>query len=350
MAPEQATGRPITPQTDIYALGVMLYEMLTGQAPFNANTPMAVAMLHVQGAFRLPGELNPALSPAVEKVVLQAMAKEPANRYRSAGEMAVALERASEANARIHPAGLPAVAAQIAANRSTGEITMELRRELRKQDQLAKRRKVMAIAPWAAAGLLVLGLAGGLALSLSGGLRSRQAGNATSTAVALLYGQLNDAQTAIAAGAAGSEATLAHLQTLLADIPPAAAGAATSTPGQEVAGGTTPAAPPATAQPSQTGIGGGGGPAATPTSPFLPSNTAPAGSSATSQATDTTAASEATSLPVDTQPPDTSVPPTAAPQPTAVPPTTVPQPTNTHPSPPDPTRQPTKKPSKTPNQ
>jgi serine/threonine-protein kinase len=93
MAPEQATGQTIDARTDIYASGVMLYEMLTGQVPFDAETPMAVLTKHVYEPPPPPSSLNPALPAPVEAVVLRAIAKDPAARYQSASEMVAELER-----------------------------------------------------------------------------------------------------------------------------------------------------------------------------------------------------------------------------------------------------------------
>ena len=93
MAPEQATGRPVDARTDLYAAGIVLYELLTGRVPFEADTPMAVLIKHSYEAPPPPRSLNPALPEAVEAALLRALAKDPADRYQTAAEMAEALER-----------------------------------------------------------------------------------------------------------------------------------------------------------------------------------------------------------------------------------------------------------------
>jgi serine/threonine protein kinase len=92
MAPEQASGQPVTPATDVYSAGIVLYEMLAGRTPFGGESAVEIALQHVQIA---PPPLPAGTPRSLERVVRRALAKDPADRYQNAAEMADALAAAS---------------------------------------------------------------------------------------------------------------------------------------------------------------------------------------------------------------------------------------------------------------
>src|SRR6266540_6087406 len=94
MAPEQLQGQPVDARTDIYALGVVLYQALTGECPFMADTPLALALMHIHNPLRPPRQLNPNIPESLERIMLRALAKSPADRFQTADEMAEALHNA----------------------------------------------------------------------------------------------------------------------------------------------------------------------------------------------------------------------------------------------------------------
>ncbi|MCR4877545.1 MAG: Stk1 family PASTA domain-containing Ser/Thr kinase [Clostridiales bacterium] len=102
-SPEQARGESATAVSDIYSTGIVLYEMLTGRVPFDGETPVAVAMQHLHAQPALIQSLAPDVPPAVARVCMRAMEKNPAARYQSAREMAVDLRAALEGKAERPP-------------------------------------------------------------------------------------------------------------------------------------------------------------------------------------------------------------------------------------------------------
>jgi beta-lactam-binding protein with PASTA domain/predicted Ser/Thr protein kinase len=95
LSPEQARGEPVDARSDVYSTGCLLYELLCGHPPFTGDNPVSVAYQHVREDPIPPGELNPDVTPEIDAIVLKAMAKNPINRYQSAGEMRADLLRAA---------------------------------------------------------------------------------------------------------------------------------------------------------------------------------------------------------------------------------------------------------------
>ncbi|MFC0546396.1 Stk1 family PASTA domain-containing Ser/Thr kinase [Kutzneria chonburiensis] len=93
LSPEQARGEAVDARSDVYAAGCVLFELMTGQPPFTGDSPVAVAYQHVREEPPAPSSVNPQVTPALDSIVLKAMAKGPANRYQSAAEMRADLVR-----------------------------------------------------------------------------------------------------------------------------------------------------------------------------------------------------------------------------------------------------------------
>jgi serine/threonine-protein kinase len=121
MSPEQGEGLPVDQQSDIYSLGVMAYELLTGRVPFRADTPLAVVLAHVRDPLPLPSTIDPTIGEDVERVLLKAMAKTPSERYATAGDFAQALSTALSAGPATGSVAI-AAAAPGAATASTASV------------------------------------------------------------------------------------------------------------------------------------------------------------------------------------------------------------------------------------
>ena len=87
ISPEQAKGGRVDNRSDIYSLGVVMYEMMTGRPPYNGESPVAVAIQHINGGAEMPTVINPAIPAGLEQIIMKAMAHEPGQRYNSATAM-----------------------------------------------------------------------------------------------------------------------------------------------------------------------------------------------------------------------------------------------------------------------
>jgi len=189
MSPEQAGSRPVDARSDQYSLGIVAYEMVTGRVPFHGESPTAVMVQHVQDPPPEPRLVNPDLPASVQAVILKALAKDPAARFASAGDMARAFTAAMRDRAdaeatrvpsatdaltvlEIVPAGLAtaaklAVPAGLAAAAELPTLVPGSAARVPPVLVPGRRRRRM---PWVAAAILVLGLAaGGVVLAVGRG-------------------------------------------------------------------------------------------------------------------------------------------------------------------------------------
>src|SRR5215212_2817285 len=165
MSPEQVRGERVGPASDLYSLGVVLYEMLTGELPYTGEHPLATAMKHLDEPPRHPKEANPAVPEELDALTATLLAKDPENRYASAAELSEDLGRVRD--------GLPALAA--GPEDATARMAPDTGKTLTAPVAAPARGPVLPSGSrrrWAlllAALLLGAALLGGLAWDLSGG-------------------------------------------------------------------------------------------------------------------------------------------------------------------------------------
>ena len=133
-SPEQARGEDVTAASDIYSVGVVMYEMLTGRVPFDGDTPVSIALQHISAPPKAPSLLVvDTISPAMERVVLTAMSKEMRNRYRDAADMARAIRGALQNPQATDTSTTAPVTALQEPVRPVGDSTERIQRQRRKK-------------------------------------------------------------------------------------------------------------------------------------------------------------------------------------------------------------------------
>ncbi len=163
LSPEQAQGNPVDARSDVYALGCVLFEMLTGAPPFTGDTPLSIAYKHVREEPRKPSTINPDVPDALDAITMKSLAKNPDNRYQTAREMREDLQR-FVAGEQVHATPLLAGTTTVAPP-ATG--TQVIRREEEWIDDEPEKKRAGV---YVAVALLILGVFALLAYLLANNL------------------------------------------------------------------------------------------------------------------------------------------------------------------------------------
>ena len=177
ISPEQAQGHAVTAAADIYSIGVILYELLSGRVPFEGESAVSVALKHLSEVPRPISQLRPDVHPALEAVVMAALAKDPAQRWTSAEDFAEGLEGAraqlaADANGGQDTAGFAPIPGPVPGGTATTRVADETATPPVAAPPAAPRAERERRWPWFTIGLLALLLAGLLALLILSGLLS----------------------------------------------------------------------------------------------------------------------------------------------------------------------------------
>jgi hypothetical protein len=186
VSPEQGRGKRVDGRADEYSLAVVMYQLAAGRVPFEGSTPMATVLMHIQEPVARPSRFNPNLSPAVEKVILRAMAKDPEERFPTVSAMNQAYQGAVK--------GSPQTEAEWLHLRGSNEVAVakQVARTQAREEGGSRRSPVVWVLAGVALALAVGGVIGAAALSSQGATAEPSAAPAEAappTAVSLIVAE-----------------------------------------------------------------------------------------------------------------------------------------------------------------